>query len=114
MSRPEIPVRPFEEKTMSKIDKNIQTAREWLKKHEAEPLDLGALKQALESWQTKLKQVETARVELAAAKEAAILARKEVTLALATAKVARKSAQKSAEPPAPALETPKTKGSPKK
>lgn len=81
---------------MSKIDKNVQTAREWAKKHAEEGLDLAPLQAALSTWEGKVKAVEAARQQLAAAKEEAILARKEVGLALATAKVARKAAAKAA------------------
>ena len=74
---------------MSKIDKNIQVAREWRKKHEA---DFPGLDQALAQWENQMKLLEEALSAAFAARKATIASRKAVQAALVAAKVARKTA----------------------
>lgn len=86
---------------MSKIDKNIQDAREWRKKHEGAGHDLGALDQSLVNWETQVKLLEEALAKAFAARKATIEARKAVSAALKATKAARKAKPATAPKAAP-------------
>jgi len=94
---------------MSKIDKNIQEAREWQKKHGAEGHDVSALDQSLVAWETQVRLLEEALAKAFAARKATIEARKAVGKALRVAKAARKS-----KPQAAAVSVPGEKKAPTK
>ena len=76
---------------MSKIEKTIQTAQVWRKKHEAETLDFAKLDGALSQWEAGLKKIDAAKTALSAAKEAHGAEKKAVSQALKEAKAARKA-----------------------
>ena len=76
---------------MSKLDKNIQDAKVWRKKHETEVETLAHLDKALANWESRVAVVEKTKAQWQAAKEAAIEARKTVTAVLKKTKQDRKA-----------------------
>lgn len=76
---------------MSKIDKNIQEAREWRKKHGGEALDFQELDGALAHWEGRVRALQEAIDAFSLARKTAVEARKAVGAALKAAKGSRKA-----------------------
>jgi hypothetical protein len=83
---------------MSKIEKQIQNAQSWRKKHSAETLDFKKLDGALSLWEQQMKKVEEAKARVHQAKEEVLAAQKAVTAALKEAKAGRKPVKPVPEP----------------
>jgi len=77
---------------VSKIEKQIQNAHAWRKKHKDEALDFTKLDGALAQWELQKKQLEEAKAKVQKAKEDVALAQKTVTAALKEVKGSRKPA----------------------
>jgi len=85
---------------MAKLDKRVQGARDWMKKHEAEGTDLSKLGTALGAWDGAVKAVEEAKAKLETAKGDTKVAAKAVFEARKASK-APKVAKVPKEPKAP-------------
>ncbi len=90
---------------MSKVEKTIQEARSWRKKHAAEAVDFAKLDEAITRWEQGVKQVEEAREKVRLAKKDLGAALKAVSAALKETKTSRK--------PLPQPKTKKAKSAPK-
>jgi hypothetical protein len=74
---------------MSKVEKQIQNARLWRKKHGEETLDFKKLDDALAQWEARVKAVEDAKAKVQQAKADGVQAQKAVTAALKETKASR-------------------------
>jgi len=79
---------------MSKIEKMMQEAQAWRKKHNLETLDFTKLDEKLALWQESVNQLSAAQAALLTAKATLADARKAVKAALKDAKATRKSKTK--------------------
>jgi len=84
---------------MSKLDKNIQDARSWVKKHAEATEAVAVVTAALTTWEGKIQALAKAKSDLEATKKATIGARKSVGEAV---KQAKKSLVKPKVPKKPA------------
>ena len=87
---------------MSKIEKMVQDAQAWRKKHAAETLDFSKLDAALSGWQDGVNHVSAAQASLKAAKAKLDDAKKAVSAALKATKASRKQPKAEVKPEAKA------------
>jgi len=75
---------------MSKVEKSIQEARDWRKKHEGEAIDFTKLDGALALWEAKVKHLSETQAQVKAARTSLRGAKKGVSSSLKETKSSRK------------------------
>jgi len=76
---------------MSKVEKVIQEAKAWRKKHEGESVDFTKLDSALTLWEAKVMHLSDTQAQLKVAKNALRDAKKSVSDGLKETKASRKN-----------------------